>query len=241
MNILAIGAHGDDLEEFCGGALALYAQAGQHVVMAVVTDGQGNPAGDPVQIAAVRKQEARSSAQLIGAELVWMALPDGNLTVNQETRHQFVEVIRAASPDVIITHPADDYHPDHVATHHLVLAAAQIARTSNYPSALPPVRKPTSVAFMDAELGINFLPEEYVDISAVWEIKMQMLLQHRSQHVAAAVHDPDLVLPEATQLPLVRATRILSEFRGLACGARYAEGFRWWRAANRIVARRLLP
>jgi LmbE family N-acetylglucosaminyl deacetylase len=241
MNILAIGAHGDDLEEFCGGTLALYAQAGHHVVMAVATDGRGNPTGDPLKIATVRQQEAQASANLIGAELAWMALPDGGLLFNEQMRHVFIETIRAAAPDVIITHPADDYHPDHVATHQLVLAAAQIARTANYPSAYPPVRKPTAVAFMDAELGINFLPEEYVDISAVWETKVQMLLQHRSQHVAAAAHDPDLVLPEATQLPLVRATRILSEFRGLACGARYAEGFRWWRAANRIVARRLLP
>lgn len=241
MNILAIGAHGDDLEDFCGGTLALYAQTGHQVVMAVVTDGRGNPAGDPVQIAAIRQQEAQASADLIGAELAWMALPDGNVVVNEETRHQFIEVIRAAAPDVIITHPAEDYHPDHVATHHLVLAAAQIARTLNYPSALPPMRKPTSVAFMDAERGINFTPEEYVDISAVWATKVQMLLQHRSQHVAAAAHDPALVLPEGDQLPLMRSSRIMSEFRGLACGAKYAEGFRWWRAANRIVARRLLP
>ena len=241
MNVLAIGAHGDDLEEFCGGTLALYARAGHQVVMAVATDGRGNPAGDPVQIAAVRQREAQASATLIGAQLAWLGLPDGGLQVNEAMRHVFIEAIRAAAPDIIITHPADDYHPDHVATHHLVLAAAQIARTSNYPSAHPPVRKPTAVAFMDAELGINFLPEEYVDISEVWEMKVQMLLQHRSQHVAAAAHDPDLLLPNAEQLPLVRATRIMSEFRGLACGARYAEGFRWWRAANRIVPRRLLP
>jgi len=39
MNVLAIGAHGDDLEEFCGGTLALYAQAGHKVTMCVVTDG----------------------------------------------------------------------------------------------------------------------------------------------------------------------------------------------------------
>jgi len=241
MNVLAIGAHGDDLEEFCGGTLALYARAGHQVVMAVATDGRGNPAGDPGQIAAVRQREAQASATLIGAQLAWLGLPDGGLQVNEAMRHAFIETIRAAAPDIIITHPADDYHPDHVATYHLVLAAAQIARTSNYLSTHPPVRKPTAVAFMDAELGINFLPEEYVDISEVWDIKVQMLLQHRSQHVAAAAHDPDLLLPNAEQLPLVRPTRIMSEFRGLACGARYAEGFRWWRAANRIVPRRLLP
>jgi N-acetylglucosamine malate deacetylase 1 len=241
MNVLAIGAHGDDLEEFCGGTLALYARAGHHVVMCVVTDGRGRPAGDPQQIAAIRKAEAQASADVIGAELAWLAIPDGGLMVDDESRHQLIETIRATAADVIITHPPDDYHPDHNATSRLVMDAAQVARTSNYRSKLPPIRKPVPVAFMDAENGINFLPEDYVDISAVWEAKVNMLLQHRSQHMPGPAYDENFVLPPADQLPIVRAARVLSEFRGLACSVPYAEGFRWWRAANRIVARRMLP
>ena len=241
MNILAFGAHGDDLEEFCGGTLALYAQAGHHVVMCVVTDGRGRPMGDPEQIVAIRRQESQASADIIGAEFVSLGVPDGALTVDQPTRHKFVETIRAAAPDVIITHPPDDYHPDHNATSQLVLDAAQVARTTNYPSTLPPVRNPMPVAFMDSEWGINFLPEEYVDISATWEVKVKMLLQHRSQHMPGPRYDPDFVMPPAEQLGIIHAARVVSEFRGLACGAAYGEGFRWWRAANRIVAKRLLP
>lgn len=241
MNVLAIGAHGDDLEEFCGGTLALYARAGHHVAMCVVTDGRGKPQGPPEQISAIRRTEAQASADLIGAELIWLGEPDGDLRHDEPTRHKFIEAIRATAADVILTHPPDDYHPDHTTTNRLVLDAAQVARTSNYRSKLPPLRKPVPVAFMDSELGINFLPEEYVDISEVWDIKIQMLLQHRSQHMPGNTYDPEFVLPPAEQNELVRATRIMSEFRGLACGAKYAEGFRWWRAANRIVARRMLP
>lgn len=241
MNVLAIGAHGDDLEEFCGGTLALYRKAGHHVVMCVVTDGRGRPMGDPAEIAAIRRGEAQASADLIGAELMWMAIPDGGLTVNAETRHQFIEVIRAAVPDVVITHPPHDYHPDHNATSQLVMDAAQVARTSNYPSKLPPMRKPMPVAFMDSELGIAFEPEDYVDISETWATKEQMLLQHRSQHMPGQTYDPAFVLPESSKVAIVRAARIMSEFRGLSCGVSYAEGFRWWRAAGRIVPRRLLP
>src|SRR5262249_37403206 len=159
MNVLAIGAHGDDLEEFCGGTLALYAQAGHHVVMCVVTDGRGRPMGDPEQIAAIRKQEAQASADVIGAELVWMGVPDGDLMADEPTRHKFIEVMRQSSPDIMITHPPDDYHPDHNMTSRLVMDAAQVSRTTNYRSKLPPIRKPVPVAFMDSELGINFLPE----------------------------------------------------------------------------------
>ena len=241
MNVLAFGAHADDLEAFCGGTLALYARSGHKVVMCVVTDGRGRPQGDPAQIAALRKKEAQASADLIGAELDLLAVPDGELTVNDATRHLFIEAIRRAAPDVIITHSPDDYHPDHNATSQLTMDAAQVARTTNYRSALAPIRKPVPVAFMDTEFGIDFVPEEYVDISAVWSVKQEMLLQHRSQHMPGPQYDPDFVMPPPEQNAIIRAARVTSEFRGLACGAGYGEGFRWWHAANRIVAKRMLP
>src|SRR5258708_26654755 len=109
MNVLAIGAHGDDLEAFCGGTLALYARTGHHVVMCVVTDGRGRPMGDPDEIAKIRKGEAQASADLIGAELAWLAIPDGELTVDEATRFKFFDVIRRVSPNVIIKHPPGDY------------------------------------------------------------------------------------------------------------------------------------
>src|SRR5689334_3277524 len=121
MNVLAIGAHGDDLELFCGGTLARYAAQGDHVVMCVVTDGRGRPAGNPDEIAAIRKAEAEASAAVIGAESVWMGIPDGGLWFDEAARHLFVEAIRRAKPDVIITHPPDDYHPDHKTTSRLVM------------------------------------------------------------------------------------------------------------------------
>src|SRR5258708_13223956 len=98
MNILAFGAHGDDLEEFCGGTLALYAKAGHHVVMCVVTDGRGRPMGDPEQIAAIRKQEAQTSADLIAAQLAWMGLPDAHLIPNEPPRHNLSNHSRHRPP-----------------------------------------------------------------------------------------------------------------------------------------------
>ena len=66
MNVLAIGAHPDDLEAFCGGTLARYAQNGDNVIMCVVTDGRGRPSGNPEQIVQIRKREAQASADIIG-------------------------------------------------------------------------------------------------------------------------------------------------------------------------------
>ncbi len=240
MNVLAIGAHGDDLEMFCGGTLARFSERGDKVFMCVVTDGRGRPKGDPDAIAAIRREEARESAEVIGAELVWLGVPDGDLWFDEPTRHLFIEAMRECRPDVIITHPADDYHPDHKTTSRLVMDAAQITRTANYPSKFPPHRAVVPIAFMEAERGIDFLPEEYVDITGVWEKKLAMLAKHRSQ-LMPAEYDPNFVLPPMEENGFYYYAQALSAFRGLAVNCRYAEGFRWWRAANRLVPFRILP
>jgi len=242
MNVLAIGAHGDDNEAFCAGTLAKHSKRGDKVFMCVVTDGSGRPKGDPAEIARLRKIEAKAAADLIGAEMIWLEIPDGFLTLNDETRHKFIETIRATNADYIITHPPDDYHPDHTVTSQLVMQAAQVARTSNYPSQYAPIRKFVPVAFMAAEFGLNFVPQDYVDITDVWDIKVQMLLKHVSQHMPGPTYDPNFVLPTNSEdVGIVRAARVMSEFYGLGCGVRFAEPFRWWNAANRVVPRRMLP
>ena len=80
MNILAIGAHPDDLDISCGGTLLRFRRTGENVVMCVVTDGRAHPLGNPEEVSARRRQEAQASADLIGAELVWLGFPDGRLT-----------------------------------------------------------------------------------------------------------------------------------------------------------------
>ncbi len=240
VNVLAFGAHGDDLEMFCGGTLARCAARGDRVFMCVVTDGRGRPKGDPDQIAAIRKAEAQASADVIGAELIWLGVPDGDLKTDDATRHLFIETIRRTSPDIIITHPADDYHPDHRNTNYLTLDASQVARTANYPSQYPPHRGQVPVAFMDSERGINFIPEEYVDVSDVWATKLKMLDCHVSQLMPEG-YDPNFQLPDPKDNLFHHYVSVLSGFRGLACSIAYAEGFRYWQAANRILPARILP
>jgi LmbE family N-acetylglucosaminyl deacetylase len=240
MNVLAIGAHGDDLEMFCGGTLARFAQRGDKVFMCVVTDGRGRPKGELETVVSVRRKEAQASADLIGAESVWLGIPDGGLWFNDDTRHIFIETIRACTPDLIITHPQDDYHPDHKTTSRLVLDAAQIARTANYPSQYAPHRAVVPIAFMEAERGIGFIPEEYVDISDVWETKLAMLGQHVSQ-LMPSEYDPTFTPPPYGESMFAHYARALGAFRGLAVNCAYAEGFRFWHAANRLTTYRVLP
>lgn len=240
MKVLAIGAHGDDLEMFCGGTLARFTQRGDTVVMCVVTDGRGRPKGELSEVVAIRKREAQASAAVIGAVSHTMGLPDGGIWFDEATRHLFIEVIRQYTPDLIITHPQDDYHPDHKMTSRLVLDAAQIARTANYPSQYPPHRVQVPVAFMESERGINFIPTEYVDISDTYAQKLAMLDCHRSQMMPAE-YDEAFVLPPAEENEFHHYAQSLGMFRGLAVNTRYAEGFTFWQAANRLTTFRVLP
>jgi LmbE family N-acetylglucosaminyl deacetylase len=238
MNVLAIGAHPDDLDVCCGGTLLRLAATGNNVSMCVVTDGRGHPLGDPERVAALRRSEAQASADIVGAQLRWLGLHDGALIDDVPTRHKFIQLMLDTSPDLIITHQPEDYHSDHVVTSRLVTATIQMAWAPPPGLIGEPVRKPVPVAFMTPANGINFTPEEYVDVTEVWERKIEMVLCHRSQYLPDAAQQPQ---PPLDQYHLYRLTRVMNEFYGLACWSRYAEAFRWWHAADRFVTRRLLP
>jgi LmbE family N-acetylglucosaminyl deacetylase len=241
MNILAIGAHPDDLDVSCGGTLALYRQAGERVVMCVATDGRAHPTGDPERVAALWRSEAQASADLIGAELVWLGLPDGGLLDDLPTRRRFIQLMLDVSPDLVITHAPEDYHSDHIAASRLATATLQMAWAPPAGLQGEPLRRQVPVLFMPPANGINFTPEEYVDVSPVWDLKLRMVAQHRSQYLPGPVYDESQVQEPLEQYYLMHVTRVVDEYYGLACWRRYAEAFRAWRAADRIVTRRLLP
>lgn len=241
MNVLAIGAHPDDLDASCGGTLIRLVQAGHRVVMCVATDGHAHPIGNPEMVAALRRSEAQASADLIGAELVWLGHPDGALMDDVPTRRSFIQLMMQVSPDLIITHYPEDYHSDHVTTSRLVMNTVQMAWAPPAGLEGEPLRKQVPVAFMPPSNGINFIPEEYVDVSDVWETKQKMILNHHSQYLPGPDYSACLVQEPYDQYSLVRLVKVVDEFYGLHCWRRYGEAFRWWKAADRLVTKRLLP
>ena len=101
MNILAVGAHPDDLEIYCYGTLAKYAKLGHRVFMCSVANGNlGHKEILPKELAQVRRAEAKRSAQLIGA--VHLDLDIGDLRVNSNDAAQ-QEKLLLAGYDVVAT------------------------------------------------------------------------------------------------------------------------------------------
>jgi LmbE family N-acetylglucosaminyl deacetylase len=234
MNILFVGAHPDDLEFVAGGTIARCVQRGDRVTIAVATNGNvGSPTLNRKEIADVRHKEARAAAETLGAaDFIGLDEDDEMLFENERTRLKFVDAIRRAKADLIVTHNADDYHPDHIACSHLATNARIVSAVRLIETDHPPVAKIPELYHMDSAAGMNFHPQEYVDISDQMELKRKALAKHESQNAwIQAILGQDLPALMERQ----------TSFRGLQAGVSYAEGFLRPIAFPRSPAKNLLP
>ena len=234
MNVLAIGCHPDDIEIACAGTLTKYAQRGDKVTVCHVANGNlGHEIIMPDELREMRIGEAKKAGALSGIEVVTCDV--GDLMVyegKKEQRDLVVDVIRKYQPDVIFTHYPQDYMPDHVAVSRLVFDASFAASVPHYKSAVPGASEVTPIYYMDTLAGLNFNPTEYVDVSDVIDRKIDMLECHDSQIRWMRDHD-HIDFPEWV--------RSIARFRGIQCGAQYAEAFTMCYAWPKVVAKRMLP
>jgi LmbE family N-acetylglucosaminyl deacetylase len=220
-SVMAIAAHPDDIESWCGGTLARAVDAGATVRLLLVTSGDkgtANPAAIPAEVAALREQEARRAARVLGlADVAFLRWLDGEVENSQELRRDLVAWIRAWRPEVLFTHdperPEPRYlrHRDHVATGRAALDAV-------YPLARDPLCFPDLLAtglephaVREAWLFASEGATSYVDIRNTLEQKIAARLEHASQ------------TPDAAALPASwrkRAARI-----GAPAGLPAAEAF----------------
>ncbi len=219
MVVLAVGAHPDDIEFQCAGTLAKYVQRGDKVFLAISTDGGAGSSGpSKEETARTREQEARRSAAILGAELIWLGYPDEFLYETEAVRLRYIELVRQTRPDVVITHdPQDDYHPDHLTTGLLLWNTRVMAAAVTIETASPRWEKIPHLYYMDTLAGIHFRPNDYVDITSTIEVKRKMISQHMSQIA---------FMKERYGMTMVEFMEICASFRGLQANVRYAECFR---------------
>lgn len=231
--ILAIGAHPDDIEILCAGTLARCRARGDEIVICVATNGDmGSMKHAPPELAAMREAEARESAAKLDAEFHWLGYPDEFLYPDHDTRMRFIEMIRAARPDLILTHAPNDYHQDHRMVSELVFVSSFIGAVPNVKTLSPTHPQIAPIYYLDTLAGVDFLPTEYVDITETLDSKLAMLQCHKSQLEW---------LGDYNGIDIVEFATTVARFRGLQCGARYAEGFRRADAWPRVTTSRLLP
>ncbi|OIJ67278.1 PIG-L deacetylase family protein [Streptomyces mangrovisoli] len=158
--VLAVGAHPDDIEFGCGGALLRHAAEGSQITLVVASDGARG--GD----ASRRKAEQARAADLLGAKVVMLDLPDGRVGPLLDFVGLLEEEIAGASPDLVYTHMAEDVHQDHQLTHQAMRIATRY---------LPNVLLFESPRSPLLSSGVR------VDISPVMAQKVELLAAHASQ------------------------------------------------------------
>lgn len=161
MNILAIGAHPDDIELGCSGLLIKAAKNGHSVYLYNLT--QGEKAGNPYQ----RIEEVRRSARYIGAKAVYIdKFPDTQLSLTSDIINHIESCITLCKPDLVITHPMTDTHHDH-----RVVAEASIEAGRNV----------SNILSYEMPLTKGFDPHIYYDISDSMDAKLELLSLFQSQ------------------------------------------------------------
>ena len=240
MNILAVGAHPDDVEANCGGTLAKYAAQGARIVIATATSGNiGSAHHSMEEIARIRKSESAAAAGMIGAEYICLDYDDEMFFEDRKTRLRFIDLVRYARADVILTHNTIDYNPDHVLTGKIISDIPVMIPIAHLKTPNPPHDTIPAVYYFDTAAGVDFQPTEYVDITDVFDLKMRMLRCHQSQIRWMADNYKDVDRTYAGDY--FESYEVMSRFRGIQAGVRYAEGFRRLQAGFMMSSERHLP
>src|SRR5438309_10798230 len=195
MNILALGAHPDDIEIGCGGTLLKYARAGHGVHLMVLTDGaQGGSAQ-------TRPDEQLASCHILGAkEVFWGGYEDTEVPVTRQAIRQIEDTVKKIDPSFIFVNYFDDTHQDH---RHLATCTVTATRYTR------------NVLFYETPTTQNFSPTVYVEIDGFLDAKVRSLEAHASQVRKTNVEG----------LSILEVARSSAHFRGIQGRVRAAEAF----------------
>ena len=195
VNILAIGAHPDDIEFGCGGALIKYTQKGHRLFLLVMTGGGLGGSSS------VRTLEQKASGKILGTEKIyWGGYDDTHLVVDTDLIDKIEAVIAEVKPEFIFCNFPDDTHQDHRHLAQAIMSATRYIR---------------NVLFFEGPTTQNFNPQVFVDISDTLDRKIEALKAHHSQVMKTNIED----------LSIVEVARSSANFRGIQGRVKYAEAF----------------
>lgn len=221
LDILAIGAHPDDVEMSCGATLAKEIAAGKKVGILDLTRGELGTRGTPE----IRKEEAIAAAAILGVSVREnLGLADGFFTNDKASQLAIIEVLRKYRPEIVLCNAIDDRHIDHgkgskLASDACFLSGLRKIETK-YEGELQDAWRPKHVYHYIQWKEIE--PDFVVDVSDFMDIKMESVFAYKSQF-----YDKDSVEP-TTPISSKNATdslRYRSRNFGRLIGTEYGEGF----------------
>jgi 4-oxalomesaconate hydratase len=189
--VQVIGAHSADFVWRAGGAVAKAVKLGGEAEVIALSYGERGESGElwkekdqTVQnVKCIRHGEAERAAQHLGASFRCLDFGDYPLQIGSDELMAIAEAIRGFAPDVLITHTdTDPFNPDHPVAHAAVDRARSLAAGAGVSSAFATVKPPQLFLFEPHQPELcNFTPTVHVDITAVWDQKVEAMGEMQAQ------------------------------------------------------------
>ncbi len=221
IDVLAVGAHPDDIELSCGGTIIKLVRQGRRVGIADLTQGELGTRGSRE----IRAEEARAAAEVMGIHYRKnLTIPDGNIDTTPDHVIRLVTVLRAVRPQVLLIPHSLDRHPDHESAHALCRKAwfdsgLRRIETSEDGKQQEAFRPRAVYHYMQWH---EFTPSFIVDVSDTFEQRVAAMQAYRSQFYDPESDQPGTILSTPDFLDMVR-TRL--EYYGDRIGKKYGEPF----------------
>jgi LmbE family N-acetylglucosaminyl deacetylase len=173
--VVVLAPHPDDGEVSCGGLIANYTEAGEEVVVLAMTGGELGIGGKtPEEARAIRSEEARKAAAVLGARVEFFGGIDGSLAVDAAATARLKEMLLRLNPSVVLAPWPLDVHADHQASGLLAWRVFLDRNVSFDLYFYETSNSPHTKTF-------QFVPTDYVDITDVMQKKREATYQHVSQ------------------------------------------------------------
>ena len=221
VDILAIGAHPDDVELGCGGTLAKLISEGKTVVVIDLTQGELGTRGTNL----TRAKEAAEATRIMGyVGRENLKMKDGFLLNNEEHQLQIVKMIRKYQPDIVFANAIDDRHPDHAKASKLVSDACFLSGLVKIETTLD---NESQKAWRPKQIfhyiqWKHITPAFVIDISGFMDKKIEGCLAYKTQF-----YDPNSTEPMTpiASKDFLESLTYRAQDLGRLSGVDYAEGF----------------
>ncbi len=221
LDILAIGAHPDDIELSCGATIAKEISLGKKVGALDLTRGELGTRGS----AEIRDEEAKEAAKILNLTIREnLAFADGFFTNDKEHQLKIIEIIRKYKPEIILCNAIDDRHIDHPKASKLVSNACFLSGLRKIETTLD---NKIQEAWRPKKIyhyiqWKNIKPDFVVDVTDFIDIKLKAVKAYSSQFYNPNSNEPTSPITSENFLEsiLYRAQDL-----GRLIGVEYAEGF----------------
>jgi bacillithiol biosynthesis deacetylase BshB1 len=221
LDILAFGAHPDDIELGAAGTLIAHVHQGKSIGLIDLTYGELGSRGNKE----IRLQEATRAKEIIGAVTrMNLGMADGFFQNDEKHQKELIRIIRHFKPDIVICNAPSDRHPDHGRASQLVSDACFYAGltkiSTQWVGKHQEAWRPKAIYYYIQYYDLK--PDILVDVSSYMDLKMESIKAHQSQFYNPLSKEPETLIskPEFLENVINRAA-----YYGQYIGVRYAEGF----------------